>query len=383
MPFSNGVFSITTSGTPYVTGTVISSAAANNVNADLATGLSTCMLKDGTQTITANIPMSGFKLTGLAAGTTAGNSVRYEQLFGAFLPITGGTLTGDLLFTDATYDIGKAGATRPRDIFASRNVTVGGTLTALQYASLRGLLSGATLSTAGGSGTMSIAAGAAQDSTNAYWMALASAFTKTTGAWAVGTGNGGKLSAAAAANNTVYHWFLIARTDTGVIDVGFDLSPTAPTMPTNYTLFRRIGSWLTDGSAQWRLIIQDGDEFNYSTPIQDVSTGNPGSSAVTATLASMPTGVRLEARISAGVIDTGTTDTAYFSDLSTADLAPSATASPGCTIISQVANRYAYVEWRGMTNTSAQVRYRVGTGGVNSTIKINTLGWIDTRGRNT
>jgi len=33
----------------------------------------------------------------------------------------------DLLFTDATYDIGKTGATRPRDLFLSRNLTVGGT----------------------------------------------------------------------------------------------------------------------------------------------------------------------------------------------------------------------------------------------------------------
>lgn len=39
-----------------------------------------------------------------------------------------GTLGGDLLFTDATYDIGKSGATRPRDGFFSRNVVVGGTL---------------------------------------------------------------------------------------------------------------------------------------------------------------------------------------------------------------------------------------------------------------
>lgn len=34
----------------------------------------------------------------------------------------------DLLFTDATYDIGKTGATRPRDFFLSRNATIGGTL---------------------------------------------------------------------------------------------------------------------------------------------------------------------------------------------------------------------------------------------------------------
>jgi len=34
----------------------------------------------------------------------------------------------DLLFTDATYDIGKSGATRPRDGFFSRNAVIGGTL---------------------------------------------------------------------------------------------------------------------------------------------------------------------------------------------------------------------------------------------------------------
>lgn len=36
------------------------------------------------------------------------------------------TLRGDLLFNaDATYDIGKSGATRPRDIFSSRDVVSG------------------------------------------------------------------------------------------------------------------------------------------------------------------------------------------------------------------------------------------------------------------
>jgi len=37
-------------------------------------------------------------------------------------------ITQDLLFTDNTYDIGKSGASRPRDLFASRNAVVGGTL---------------------------------------------------------------------------------------------------------------------------------------------------------------------------------------------------------------------------------------------------------------
>jgi hypothetical protein len=45
-----------------------------------------------------------------------------------YLALAGGTMTGDLLFTDATYDIGKTGATRPRDLFLSRNATIGGAL---------------------------------------------------------------------------------------------------------------------------------------------------------------------------------------------------------------------------------------------------------------
>ncbi len=45
------------------------------------------------------------------------------------LPLTGGTLTGNLLFsTDNTRDIGASGATRPRDFFLGRNALVGGTL---------------------------------------------------------------------------------------------------------------------------------------------------------------------------------------------------------------------------------------------------------------
>ena len=124
MSFAAGVYSLFTPGNPVVTNTTISSSTFNSTMNDIATALSTCVLKDGSQVITANIPMSSFKFTGLAAGTTSGNSVRYEQV----LLLAGGTMTGNLLFTDATYDIGASGATRPRDLFLSRNAVIGGTL---------------------------------------------------------------------------------------------------------------------------------------------------------------------------------------------------------------------------------------------------------------
>lgn len=55
MSFSGGVFSINTAGQPVVAGTTISSSVFNAFTADIATGLSTCILKDGTQTATAGI----------------------------------------------------------------------------------------------------------------------------------------------------------------------------------------------------------------------------------------------------------------------------------------------------------------------------------------
>ena len=60
------------------------------------------ILKDGSRSYTADQPMGGFKLTGLAAGSSAGDSVRYEQAvlisganaFAANQPMGGFKLTG-------------------------------------------------------------------------------------------------------------------------------------------------------------------------------------------------------------------------------------------------------------------------------------------------
>jgi len=51
----SGTLQINSSGQPVVTGTVISSTAFNALTADLATGLSTCVTKDGQTTTTARI----------------------------------------------------------------------------------------------------------------------------------------------------------------------------------------------------------------------------------------------------------------------------------------------------------------------------------------
>lgn len=80
MPYNgSGTFTLP-AGNPVVTGTTISSTINNNTNSDLANGLSNAVTRNGQSPATANLPMGNFKLTGLAAGTSTGDSARYDEL---------------------------------------------------------------------------------------------------------------------------------------------------------------------------------------------------------------------------------------------------------------------------------------------------------------
>lgn len=64
MPFNgSGVYSPPGANYPAVANTLITAANRNAIDADIATGLSTCITKDGQTTVTANIPLSGFSIT--------------------------------------------------------------------------------------------------------------------------------------------------------------------------------------------------------------------------------------------------------------------------------------------------------------------------------
>lgn len=67
-------------GQPVVTGTVISSSTFNTLTNDLANALTQSLSKDGQTPATANLPMGGFKLTGLANGSASTDSVSYGQV---------------------------------------------------------------------------------------------------------------------------------------------------------------------------------------------------------------------------------------------------------------------------------------------------------------
>lgn len=105
-----GTFLINSAGQPVTPGTLISSTAFNALTADLASGLSTAITKDGQTTPINNIPMGGFRLTGLGAGVSATDAAQLGQVQGGtldYITVTGtNTLTGTMTPTLTSYQTG-------------------------------------------------------------------------------------------------------------------------------------------------------------------------------------------------------------------------------------------------------------------------------------
>jgi hypothetical protein len=76
----SGTFLINSTGQPVVANTVISATVFNALTADLASGLTNCITKDGQSTPTANIPMGSNKITGLANGTLINDAATLGQV---------------------------------------------------------------------------------------------------------------------------------------------------------------------------------------------------------------------------------------------------------------------------------------------------------------
>lgn len=250
----------------------------------------------------------------------------------------------------------------------------------------RSYLAGCTMSTAGASTTMTIAACQSTDSTNVVTMSTSSSIAKTTGAWAVGSATG-CLDTGAIANATWYHFYEIMRADTGIVDILCSTSASAPTMPSNYSYKRRIGSGLTNGSAQWVAFSQQGDEFIWLASVLDVSANNPGTGAVTRTMASIPTGIKVwhignwNSRNAGAAVN----QVMLISAMDQNDEAPVANAAPLFSVGEPYsgfgANDAAVGRFVVRTNTSAQIRSRLFASDANVTLYATTIGWIDRRGR--
>lgn len=249
----------------------------------------------------------------------------------------------------------------------------------------RAYLAGCQLTNNAGSPNTKIdlSAGQAQDTGNASAMTLAAITKDISATWVVGNNNGGLAAALSLLPSTWYHLFVIKRTDTNIVDAYFDTSVSAANIPSPYTLFRRVGSVRTDAGSLILGFVQDGDYFRWKASVLDVNTTNPGTSAVSATLSRVPTGVAVQALFNAVVVSTTANPFPYFSDLAVNDEAPSITAAPGFSAATNGNAAASYgAQLQVRTNTSAQIRYRFGGSDGNTTIRLVTLGWFDARGKN-
>lgn len=227
---------------------------------------------------------------------------------------------------------------------------------------------------------LDIAAGVCRDSTNAANITLSALTKQFNSTFAAGTNQGGFASGESLPTSGTIHIWAISKTD-GTADVFANdhaTSGLSPTLPTGYSYKRRIASRRTNSSGHIITGTQIGDEFLFDSPILDINANNPGTSAVSATL-STPAGVQMLALFNVYHNRSADGERLYISSLDTTDTASSTSAAPLSTLVAASDSGFGPISIR--TSTSSQIRYRVSASSASIDVRIATLGWIDTRGR--
>jgi hypothetical protein len=230
---------------------------------------------------------------------------------------------------------------------------------------------------------ITVAVGSARGANDNYDMVLAAALTKRIdAAWAAGDDAGGLFSGTVAAD-TWYHVFLIRKDSDGSIDAGFDTDIGAANIPAGYAGYRRLGSVLTDGSANNLPFVQWGDRFLWKTVIDDYS-GTDTTTAALRTL-STPPGVRCLAHLNLRAHVAAENFATYLSSPESTDEAIALATTPyGTMAAGNTPNTGAITATTNtaqadvLTDTSSRIRSR---SYAVHTIGLGCLGYTDRRGR--
>jgi hypothetical protein len=201
MPFDgNGNYSLPSPAYPAIPGATITASNRNTVDEDIANAFGNVLCRDGQASATGNLPMGNNKLTGLAAGASAGDSLRFEQLFGASGPATA------------------AGA--------RANLEVVG------YSSVRGLMGNVNAATPLTSFDLSAEAVVLRNATGGVVLRTSTG-TLSCSISTAGPVAGGRDQAAAFAGNSWVHLYFIWNGTT--LSLVASNSASAPTLPAGYT----------------------------------------------------------------------------------------------------------------------------------------------------
>lgn len=179
------------------------------------------------------------------------------------------------------------------------------------------------------------------------------------------------------------HMFALYDPVLDTIDYGMSRRAATPVdLPIGFTEYRRIGSFRPDANDDMPVmscmeLAGGGVEVLYTTPIEDVDVTDLGAASTTYTL-SVPSGHKHHAMIHATVEHASARARVNIRPLDVTDQAPSQTASPLSTLISQVnAVDAAAGRMQIRTNTSGQIAAR--SDQANTLFGVATLGYIDHR----
>lgn len=305
-------------------------------------------------------------------------------------------LAGNVNTSSSTINVGALGAKSV--VLADGSALAGGEITADNYTiavyrsgadrfemffnksetSNPGFISGLVPSNSGADADhdIEISTGICRDSLDSLNLLLTSVLIKQIDAiWAVGT-NAGGLFSGTVANDTTYHIFAIRKDSDGSIDAGFDTSISAANIPAGYTSFRRVGSVVTDGSANilaFYATETDGGGIDVDWDVYTADfSGNIALTRVLRTL-TVPTGIEVIAKITAGISGTTTDGTYWVKPTFITDSAPSPT---NFDLKTAADNAAPGISKLIKTDTSGQIASR---GTVVTSHQILTQGFIDRR----
>ena len=235
---------------------------------------------------------------------------------------------------------------------------------------------------------INVTAGEAADSTGETHIVLSSEITKQIDAtWAAGDDAGGMNDGEAVGNDTWYHYHMLSSADGSTVDFGFDTSITAANLladtaviAAGLTLYRRIGSVLTDGSANILAFYMEPDRtVVWDAFAQDIALTDGGTSAVTNTI-STPLGIRTKAHVLVGAVTTTSASTNYLIVESLDKTAQVPDATLAMLMIRNSTASFSLRDYTATdvwTNASSQIRSRQTVADVNTTLYITVVSFYD------